>query len=363
MSQDQPPILSRRELRQARDGRPKVNRKPGTPGPAAVSPASTTPASDTPAGGSPDPAQPTGLVDPGEPTEAEVTGRRRIPGPVDTVRSTTASEQAAQVRAALRAIEELAANEGSPAEATLTRRQMRLLHLAAETAPATPGAPGAAGMTVEQALAARELLAQQARNQLATMKHLHATDPHATDAHATDAGAADPAATDPNPAGPQAEPAGKPGPERNDPATAFNLAMVTPLEFVQVPGIERPVMKRPATSHIPVISIPAATVPGPRVEPSRTSDSLRTGSSREAEPSQAGAAPATSAGPADLSVTDDSARAPVAAHAAYGLDPLDADTAGLGRARRLRIAQFAVLGLGMIALIIGLILVMTGFSG
>ncbi|WP_409016995.1 hypothetical protein [Arthrobacter sp. MP_2.3] len=292
---------------------------------------------------------------------------------MDAVRSITPSERAAQVRArdrdTLRTIEELAGNEGSLAEATLTRRQLRLLQLAAEAATATPGAPGAAGMTVEQALAARELLARQAQNQLAKMNHINATDINATDSGATDSGAANSGAADADPAGPQAEPTGKPGPgsrlepERADPATAFNLAMVTPLEFVRVPGIERPVMKRPATSHIPVISVPATTVPGSRVEPSRTSESLRTSSSSEAEPSQAGAAPATGAGPADPSVTDDTARAPVAANAAYGLDPLDADTAGLGRARRLRIAQFAVLGLGMIALVIGLILVITGFSG
>ncbi|WP_326959380.1 MULTISPECIES: hypothetical protein [unclassified Arthrobacter] len=287
---------------------------------------------------------------------------------MDAIRSITPSERAAQVRArdrdTLRTIEELAGNEGSLAEATLTRRQLRLLQLAAEAATATPGAPGAAGMTVEQALAARELLARQAQNQLAKMNHINATDSGAADSDPADS---DPAGSDP--AGPQAEPTGKPGPgsrlepERADPATAFNLAMVTPLEFVRVPGIDRPVLKRPATSHIPVISVPATTVPGSRVEPSRTSESLRTSSSSEAEPSQAGAAPATGAGPADLSVTDDTVRAPVAANAAYGLDPLDADTAGLGRARRLRIAQFAVLGLGMIALVIGLILVMTGFSG
>ena len=36
-------------------------------------------------------------------------------------------------------------------------------------------------MTVEQALAARELLAQQAQNQLAKMEHINATDPEAVD--------------------------------------------------------------------------------------------------------------------------------------------------------------------------------------
>ena len=67
-----------------------------------------------------------------------------------------------------------------------------------------------------------------------------------------------------------AEQNSKPEPVRNDPTTANNLAMVTPLEFVQVPGVERPVMKRPATSYVPV-----ATNPGPRVEQPRKSGNRR----------------------------------------------------------------------------------------
>ena len=53
-----------------------------------------------------------------------------------------------------------------------------------------------------------------------------------------------------------AEQNSQPAPSRNDPSTASNLAMVTPLEFEQVPGVERPVMKRPATSYVPVVTNP-----------------------------------------------------------------------------------------------------------
>jgi hypothetical protein len=53
---------------------------------------------------------------------------------------------------------------------------------------------------------------------------------------------------------------------------------------------------------------------------------------------------------------------PVAANSAYGLDPLDAATAGLGRARRLRMIQLGVLALGIVALIAGITLIVTGLA-
>ena len=136
-------------------------------------------------------------------------------------------------------------------------------------------------MTVEQALAARELLAQQAQNQLAKMEHINATDPDAVDPAvlAEQIALAERAAVLNRRAAAKqklAEQNSKPEPVRNDPTTANNLAMVTPLEFVQVPGVERPVMKRPATSYVPVV-----TNPGPRVEPSRKSGNRRPASARQ----------------------------------------------------------------------------------
>jgi hypothetical protein len=71
----------------------------------------------------------------------------------------------------------------------------------------------------------------------------------------------------------------------------------------------------------------------------------------------------TAGTPAATSEEDFAGGSPVAANTAYGLEPLDADTAGLGRARRLRLVQLAVLALGVIALIAGIMLIITGLSG
>lgn len=433
MSQEQRPVRSRRELRQARDERPEAVQEPGT-APGDVRPASKLPA---PKAGESKGAAP---VDPGEPTAAETTGRSRrvADGPVDSVR-TAGAERSSQVRArdraALRTIKELAEKEGHlAAGGPPTRRQLRLLQLAAETAPATsantivpasprtranpvvggpvsaPAAPTAKGndaaveagsdrdaetpgpdgqlpegMTVEQALAARELLAHQAHNQLAKMEHIAATDPDAVDPDvlAEQIALAERAAVLNRRAAAKqklAEQNTKPAPPRNDPSTASNLAMVTPLEFVQVPGVERPVMKRPATSYVPVV-----TNPSPRVESPRKSGNRRPGSSRqrpvpatgragvlaraEAAAREAAAGSATRATPATAhpsalgSEEEFTGRTPVAANSAHGLDPLDAATAGLRRAQRLRMLQLGVLVLGVLALIVGITLIITGLAG
>jgi hypothetical protein len=411
MSQEQPPIRSRRELRQARDER-----------------------LDTAA--------------PDEPAEAETAGRiRRVAdAPVDSVGA--GAERSSQVRArdraALRTIKELAEKEGHLAGGgPPTRRQLRLLQLAAETAPATQantivpasprtratpvvspsgkdaarkdpaqkdatpkdaagkdtprndtgaGAPKAAGggvgpggktpdgMTVEQALAARELLAAQALNQMAKMEHITATDPDAVDPAVLAeqiALAERVAILNRRAAAKQklAEQNSQPAAPRNDPTTANNLAMVTPLEFEKVPGVERPVMKRPATSYVPVV-----TNPGPRVDAPRKPGLRRPGLSRQRAAAAAAGSAAGRAGVlarAEAAAKAGTARPvaaageseenfvggePVAAHSAYGLDPLDAATAGLGRARRLRLLQLGVLALGVIALIAGITLIVTGLA-
>jgi hypothetical protein len=53
-------------------------------------------------------------------------------------------------------------------------------------------------------------------------------------------------------------------------------------------------------------------------------------------------------------------RPPISASTAYGLDPLDANTAGLARAQRNRLLQFGVLALGIVALIVGIIMITSG---
>ncbi len=454
MSQEQPPIRSRRELRQARDERQELTPDAGTRGAGAG------------AAGRPE-----------EPTEAETTGRRRIPGPVDSVRTTTTSERSSQTRArdraALRTIKELAEKEGQLSSgSTPTRRQLRLQQLAEETAPATsanpivpapsprtrshpaakrpagqdslPGAPAPAGgatppqgatrearpqgtgeavpadggtppetagagrpdssagrpdsklpegMSVEQALAARELLAEQARNQVAKMEHIAATDPDAVDPEvlAEQIALAERAAVLNRRAAAKqrlAEQNSQPSPPRQEtqnsgPSTASNLAMVTPLEFVQVPGVERPVMKRPATSYVPLVTNSSPTVQTPRTArrpgTSRKRDAgpanSRAGVLARAEAAAhaatvrrpaAPAAAAAAAVPANPGAAAEQegfvARPPVAANSARGLDPLDAATAGLGRARRLHALQLGVLALGVVALIAGVILIVTGLG-
>ncbi|RAN79728.1 hypothetical protein B5P43_13215 [Bacillus sp. SRB_336] len=39
-----------------------------------------------------------------------------------------------------------------------------------------------------------------------------------------------------------------------DPTSTTNLAMVTPMEFVDVPGVDRPVLRPPSTTHVPIVT-------------------------------------------------------------------------------------------------------------
>jgi hypothetical protein len=177
----------------------------------------------------------------------------------------------------------------------------------------------------------------------------------------------------------QAAPPAAANTPRSAPSTASNLAMVTPLEFVQVPGIDRPVMKPPATSYVPLV-----TNPGPKVPPSpgkvgRPSDAPReagagdataSGRSRVIARAEAAAkaasrpkpvvsSPAEAVGQSE-DLFDDLPRIP--ASSAYGLEPLDAATAGLARARRMRVIQFCVLAFGIVALISGVLLIISGIT-
>jgi hypothetical protein len=454
MSQEQPPVRSRRELRQARDEKTAT----GSTVPGQVSPASKQ--------------------------------RRAADAPVDSVPEKTQAQRSSEIRArdraALRTIKELEEKEGQlSAGGPPTRRQLRLQQLKEQAVtsanpiiaapmgkplPAAPGSPAAApgapapgtpvpgskapgtaagrastagtpapgtpaagpstpaggtglpdGMSVEQALATRALIAEQAKNQLAKMEHIASLDPEAVDPDilAEQIALAERAAVlnrramakqklaeqavasappSPQAQGPHGQsaatqavsaqtaagrPAAQSGPAtaQSGPATADNLAMVTPLEFVQVPGVDRPVMKPPATTYVPV-----QTQPGAKVRPG--------GKNRRPSPAsrQAGAAPAAgspsgrsrviaraeaaaraasepkrlvSAVPDDTSAEaeglfEDMHRVP--ARSAHGLEPLDAATAGLARANRLRLMQVIVLVFGIVALISGVILIATGLS-
>ena len=412
MSQEQPPIRSRRELRKARDAHQ------ATP-PAAEQrqPAAGRPAQSAPSGDGQDPASrpgPAGAAAPAARPQAAA-------DPTPTQRS---SQIRARDRAALRTIKELEEKEGQlAAGGPPTRRQLRLQQLkeqaltaanpivppaaapAPKAAPSSEGTAGAgettdrpkpapgsapAGMTVEQALEARELIAAQARNQIAKMEHIASLDPEAVDPDilAEQIALAERAAVmnrramarqklaeqAGTPAGGQGTDSGaqdKPGP-----STASNLAMVTPLEFVKVPGVERPVMKPPATSHVPVTTRPGTKVPGtkvpgagkrrPAARPKAPAADPATGRSqviaRAEAVAKAASRPQPVSRPAGQSedLFEDLPRVP--ARSAYGLDPLDAATAGLTRARRNRILQFCILAFGILALVAGIILIVSGMS-
>lgn len=459
MSQEQPPVRSRRELRQARDEKPAT----GSTGPGQVPPASKQ--------------------------------RRAADAPVDSVPEQSHAQRSSQIRArdraALRTIKELEEKEGQlSAGGPPTRRQLRLQQLkeqavtsanpiipapmgrplpgsagddvptaAAGKAPgritAEPAAGGRAsgvpdGMSVEQALAARTLIAEQARNQIAKMEHIASLDPEAVDpdilaeqialaeraavlnrramakqklaeqaAHPVpqgqqvqpgpvQAGPAQPAtartATTPSAATPPAkarpataqptsgqqaagqqaagqQAAGQQGTGQSGPATADNLAMVTPLEFVQVPGVDRPVMKPPATSYVPVQTQPGQKArPGAKVRrpaagprPSATASSPGAASGRSRVIARAEAAARAANEPQQVATVsrdvpagesddlfEDLPRIP--ARSAHGLEPLDAATAGLARANRLRLVQVLVLVFGIVALVSGVILIASGMS-
>ncbi|MFF1251534.1 hypothetical protein ACFVYC_03450 [Pseudarthrobacter sp. NPDC058329] len=434
MSQEQPPIRSRRELRKARDAQqPSVSTATDQ-----LSPAPKKPAANRPA---PGPA---------------------VPAPEQT-HTQRSSQIRARDRAALRTIKELEEKEGQLAGGGApTRRQLRLQQLKEQAltaanpivapagpvdpaakgpaspavqeiaageqdsrgvssspspspAPALNGAPSPGstpstvpgGMTVEQALAARSLIAEQAKNQIAKMQHIASLDPEAVDPEilaeqialaeraavmnrramakqklAEQTGVPAPA-TDPSsakePAAQQQGPKPSPVPaQRPAPSTASNLAMVTPLEFVQVPGVDRPVMKPPATSHVPVTTRPGAKVspagtrkrrpdagdrPGKSDAGSGRSDVIaraEAAAKAAVHPKPAVLAPAVVAEKRTEDIFEDLPRVP--ARQAHGLDPLDAATAGLARATRNRVLQFSVLAFGILALIAGIFLIISGMS-
>ncbi|KUM39105.1 hypothetical protein [Arthrobacter sp. EpRS71] len=413
-SQDQRPIRSRRELRRAREEHPEAQ---PVDSPAAAE-AENPPHSERPNG----------------------RNRRAADTPVDAV-GPAAQERSSQIRArdraALRTIKELADKEeqlsgGGPP----TRRQLRLQQLQAEVAtsmnPIVPGptpaqdapseeapaqdasvkdaaqpenahkistsapakktskdhagslsAPAESEMSVEQALAVRQLIAAQVENQTAKLEHIAEQDPLAVDpevlaqqialaeraavlnkraaakqrlAEKTQADSAK-GTSDAGKNAPVSDANGKSPAADAGPSTANNLAMVTPLEFVKMPGIDRPVMKRPSTTFVPLITSAGPQVDAGQAQAKKSGSRGRAGVLARAE------AVAKSARKRPEPVgeaSEESQRPPVSASAAYGLDPLDANTAGLARAQRNRLLQFGVLALGIVALVVGIMMITSG---
>ncbi|GAA2867644.1 hypothetical protein [Paenarthrobacter ilicis] len=410
-SQEQRPIRSRRELRRAREQQPDVQQE--------QQPGQQEPAQPKQEQLNQEPEQSAQ-----EPARANGRNRRAANVPVDAV-GPAAQERSSQTRArdraALRTIKDLADKEeqlsgGGPP----TRRQLRLQQLQAEVAtsmnpivppaatsnvpvagnkaePAKPqpvasgesvtdapakDATDEADMSVEQALAVRELIAAQVQNQTAKLEHIAEQDPLAVDpevlaqqialaeraAVLNKRAAAKQKLAEQTAAKQGKDPARKAPPENkpvdpvpsassSGPSTANNLAMVTPLEFVKMPGVERPVMKRPSTTFVPVI-----TSAGPKLDSDGATGRKAPSRGRSGVLARAEAA-ARSARKKPLPAEaprDQDQRPPISAIAAYGLDPLDAGTAGLARAQRNRLVQYGVLALGVVALIIGIIMITSG---
>ena len=218
-------------------------------------------------------------------------------------------------------------------------------------ADAAPDQPGPAqDLSVEQALAAREVIIGQAADQVAMIEGRKGNDPFAVDLDilAQQKTLAERAAVLNGRAQKIQQLAGENSqrrPQSSDPTMAHNLSIVAQPEYVFVPGVDRPVLKAPTTSHIPVIGRPAAGTPGGAASP-RSRVSPQPGSTVRAHglPTGDGATP-------------------VRARSAHGLDPLDAMTAGLARVRRMKYLQFSILGLGVLALLTGILMIVSGFGG
>lgn len=267
----------------------------------------------------------------------------------------------------------------TPASAAVDRRPVpdRSATSAPDTAAVDNNAD-VADMSVEQALAAREALKHQARNQVAAMEALQQADPHAVDLEllAQQRALAERAAVlnrrTQNIQRLAQENEQRRSPQ-SDPTTAHNLAMVTPLEFVEVPGVGRPVMKPPATSHVPVITSsnpeaarePAGRTPGPgRKAPARRpeQENRRAGRTQASADVRHSKILARADALLNAPLEEDQGAKPIGARSAFGLDPLDVMTAGLGRTRRLRAAALGIVGVGLAALILGVIMIVGGLG-
>ncbi len=204
-----------------------------------------------------------------------------------------------------------------------------------------------------------------------------------------------------------------------DPAATDNLAMVTPLEFIDVPGSNRPVMRPPSTTHVPILTRPTARQSPARPKPAAPGPA-KDGQPAAASPKTAPTVPSVSAerfdaalaaravhrpGPGNRHLTGGrsstlkkaeamatgrppmagpaveppaaretvspavepagvqrSQMPPMPADYAHGLEPLDAMTAGLGRTRRNMVIQWGSILVGGAALIVGAILFITALA-
>jgi hypothetical protein len=173
-----------------------------------------------------------------------------------------------------------------------------------------------------------------------------------------------------------------------DPTATNNLAMVTPLEFVKVPGVDRPVLRPPVTTHVPIVtkSTPTqapARKAAPRTDADRFDAALSARSAHRPGPGNRPltgnrshtlkraeamaavgetAATATATAPATAAPVTRTQMPPMPADYAHGLEPLDAVTAGLGRTQRNMLIQWGSIILGGAALIAGAVMFITSLA-
>lgn len=217
------------------------------------------------------------------------------------------------------------------------RRDRRLQYTASMTAlqgtgtvPARMPEPshttgGDGGMAIEEALAERKALDSAARTHFDEVAAGGSDDPFAVDpamlarqqALAQRAAALNARNRQEQSVQPVQVPAAL-----QDPTAPHNLSFLVPLQVMRVAGSNQLVLRGPATSLIPVV-IPSAALPG-----------------------------AVGAG-----------SQPIGARSAFGLDPLDAMTAGQRRLRRMRYLQYSVFGVGAAALATGIMMIVSSLNG
>jgi hypothetical protein len=193
-----------------------------------------------------------------------------------------------------------------------------------------------------------------------------------------------------------------------DPTATNNLAMVTPLDFIEVPGTDRPVLRQPTTTHVPIVATAAIRGASKRsgAAPNRSATPKLPPTPTAATPIQAPqpAVPAVRAerfdaalaarsvhrpGPGNRPLTGGrsstlkqaeamatgghttvrteaepvsvqrSQMPPIPADYAHGLEPLDAMTAGLARTQRNMLIQWGSIIAGGAALVVSAIMFIT----
>lgn len=414
MSNGHESAQSRRSLRQARetsaeDQSPPQETRPADPGAPSLP---RTPANPAATGEAERTA---------EAPQRERRSRRAANVPVDAPPSTQSRERISQARArnreTLRNYRALADQQPERQGDIPTRRQLRLQQQAAvreqvnqdpgedvdqTPAPAQPadlgasaesqgGAADADELTVEQALAARQAIIGQAQNQVAMMEAAAKDDPFSVDLEilAQQKALAERAAIL-NTRAQKIQQLTQENQQRkpllNDPTTAHNLSIVSPVEFVRSSGAEDPSSPAPSTSHIPVVTgamskqyrtatgaVAAAVVPKGSVRNERGVEPVVTAPAVPQEQPLSALSPDSAGRSRVLAQAEAMVReqrrpgsdgaTPIRARSAYGLEPLDAMTAGLARVQRMRIVQYSVVGLGALALITGIMMIVGGFGG